>query len=429
MTTFAISTLGCKVNTYESQGYAQSLNDIGYEEVPFKEKADIYLINTCAVTNTAASKSRQKIHQAQRQNPDGLIVVVGCYAQTASDKLKEDLHIDLLIGSDQKMELPSMIQTALLHRERKTIVHDMRKASVFEALPVRAFTHQTRAYLKIQDGCNQFCSYCIIPFARGAERSLVPDEVLKQAKALVASGHLEIVLTGIHTGRYGKEYGVSLAQLLQRMCEEVPGLQRIRISSIEMNEVSDELIELMGKEPRIARHLHIPVQSANNEVLRAMNRPYTIEEYGQRIMEIREVLPDISISTDVITGFPQESDAQFLDGMENLEALKLSFLHVFPFSKRDGTKAARMSGHLDNQTKKVRTAQLMELSERLHQTYQNQFINKEVEVLWERAEGNRMFGHTSEYLGVYAPLEESLLHTMQRTRIYAFEHDKLLCLA
>jgi len=316
---------------------------------------------------------------------------------------------------------------AYKHRKRKIMVHDMRKASAFEALPVRRFAHQTRAYLKVQDGCNQFCSYCIIPYARGVERSLAPEEVIKAAKELVCHGHKEIVLTGIHTGRYGKEYHVSLTQLLQRLCEEVHDLQRIRISSIEMNEVSDELIALMKKEKKIARHLHIPIQCANNAVLKAMNRPYTVEEYARRIAQIRREVPRISISSDVITGFPGESEAQFLQGMEELASMRLSFLHVFPFSKRDGTKAAKMSHQWDQKTKKQRCAKLMELSKSLYHDYKCNFLNEWVDVLWEREENGMMFGHTSEYLGVYAPLDHRKLHTMETLKIVSYEDDLLLC--
>lgn len=426
MTTFAIATLGCKVNAFESQGYALGLQELGFQEVTFKERADIYLINTCAVTNTAASKSRQKIHQAQGLNEDALIVVIGCYAQTASEQLKKDLRIDVLVGSDQKEQIPQLVLAALNKGKQPYEFHDMRQMNVFEALPVMHFEHQTRAYLKVQDGCNQFCSYCIIPYARGAERSLHPDEVIRQAKALVAHGHLEIVLTGIHTGRYGREYGVSLTDLLQRMCEEVEGMQRIRISSIEMNEVSEELIALMKRESKIARHLHIPIQSANNEVLASMNRPYRVEDYAKHIAYIREQLGDVSISSDVIVGFPKESEAQFMATLKNIKAMKLSFLHVFPFSKRDGTKAASMEKQWDNKTKKARTNALMQLSKELHHAYQERYLAKEVEVLWEKSEQDQMFGHTSEYLGVYAPLNLHKLHTMERIVITASKEDALV---
>lgn len=427
MLKFAISTLGCKVNAYESQGYAQGLCDLGLIEVAFKEAADIYIINTCAVTNTAAAKSRQKIHQAQKQNEKAMIVVVGCYAQNEFQTLSEDPRIDLLVGSDQKEALPKLILSVWNERKAVHKACDMRYANVFEAIPVRSFTHQTRAYLKIQDGCNQFCSYCIIPFVRGRERSLHPDAVIAQAKALRANHHLEIVLTGIHTGRYGREHQTTLTDLLKRLCNEVEGLQRIRISSIEINEISDEFIALMKQETKIARHLHIPIQSGNNEILSLMNRPYTIQEYAERIHEIRRQIPGISISTDVITGFPSESEAQFESSYQCFQDLKFSFLHVFPFSKRDGTKAAEMKGSLDGKTKKQRSARLNALSEQMYEEYQKSFVKQAVAVLWEEQKNGMMIGHTSEYLKVYAPYQASSLHQLEIRRISAYEDDKLIC--
>ena len=305
MTTFAIATLGCKVNTYESQGYESALIAKGYEEVSFKEKADVYIINTCAVTNTAGSKSRQKIHQARHTNPDAIIAVVGCYVQTAKEQLELMEHVDILIGSALKQTLADRIEQAVNGNKVENVLQDVRALRVFEALPVRHFEHQTRAFLKIQDGCNQFCSYCIIPFARGAERSLPEDEVVQTAKNLCASGHREIVLSGIHTGRYGRDLKTNLTHVMKRLCNEVKDLQRIRISSIEMNEITDELLEFMQQEPRIARHLHIPIQTANNTVLKNMNRPYNVEWFMERVDYIRSLMPDISISSDVIVGFPQ----------------------------------------------------------------------------------------------------------------------------
>lgn len=427
MTTFAIATLGCKVNAYESQGYAQELIDLGFQEVSFKEKADIYIINTCAVTNTAASKSRQKVHQAQRLHAQALIVMIGCYAQSADAANLRQLNVDLLIGSDQKMQLPYLIKEALHHRKKQNFIHDMGNFTVFEALPVRRFPHQTRAYLKIQDGCNQFCSYCIIPYARGRERSLAPDQVIQRANELVKGNHLEIVLTGIHTGRYGKEHHVTLSDLLLRMCHECNGLERIRISSIEINEISDELLDLMASQPKIAKHLHIPLQSADDVVLKHMNRPYCFDAYAERIKQIRNKIPDISISTDIITGFPQESNEQFQLGLSRIQSLGFSFLHVFPFSKRDGTKAAKMQGHVDHLTKKNRCTQLMELSDHLYETYQATFLQKDVSVIWEKQEGDWMVGHTSEYLCVYAPYDANKLHQMECLRITSFENHRLLC--
>ena len=426
MTTFAIATLGCKVNTYESQGYESALLEKGYEQVSFKEKADVYIINTCAVTNTAGSKSRQKIHAAIALNPEALIAVVGCYAQTASEQLEQDANIDILLGSDGKSRLADMIEEGLRKKRPQKLIHDVRKVNVFEALPIHRFEHQTRAFLKIQDGCNQFCSYCIIPFARGAERSLPEDEVLAIARSLSESGHREIVLSGIHTGRYGNGINSSLCQLMKRMVKEIPKLQRIRISSIEMNEITDELLEFIKGEEKIARHLHIPVQSANTTVLKNMNRPYTIAWFMERVDYIRSLIPDISISSDVITGFPQESEEQFQDTLDNIARMRLSFLHVFPYSRRDHTAAAQMSGHLENKIKKERAPRLANLSKQLYTAYKQNFIGKEVSVIFEKEKDGKLIGHSSEYLEVAAAAPLAWLHTMHTVRITALDGDLLV---
>ena len=426
MTTFAIATLGCKVNTYESQGYESALLEKGYEQVSFKEKADVYIINTCAVTNTAGSKSRQKIHAAIALNPEALIAVVGCYAQTASEQLEQDANIDILLGSDGKSRLADMIEEGLRKKRPQKLIHDVRKVNVFEALPIHRFEHQTRAFLKIQDGCNQFCSYCIIPFARGAERSLPEDEVLAIARSLSESGHREIVLSGIHTGRYGNGINSSLCQLMKRMVKEIPKLQRIRISSIEMNEITDELLEFIKGEEKIARHLHIPVQSANTTVLKNMNRPYTIAWFMERVDYIRSLIPDISISSDVITGFPQESEEQFQDILDNIARMRLSFLHVFPYSRRDHTAAAQMSGHLENKIKKERASRLANLSKQLYTAYKQNFIGKEVSVIFEEEKDGKLIGHSSEYLEVAAAAPLAWLHTMHTVRITALDGDLLV---
>ena len=426
MTTFAIATLGCKVNTYESQGYESALLEKGYEQVSFKEKADVYIINTCAVTNTAGSKSRQKIHAAIALNPEALIAVVGCYAQTASEQLEQDANIDILLGSDGKSRLADMIEEGLRKKRPQKLIHDVRKVNVFEALPIHRFEHQTRAFLKIQDGCNQFCSYCIIPFARGAERSLPEDEVLAIARSLSESGHREIVLSGIHTGRYGNGINSSLCQLMKRMVKEIPKLQRIRISSIEMNEITDELLEFIKGEEKIARHLHIPVQSANTTVLKNMNRPYTIAWFMERVDYIRSLIPDISISSDVITGFPQESEEQFQDTLDNIARMRLSFLHVFPYSRRDHTAAAQMSGHLENKIKKERASRLANLSKQLYTAYKQNYIGKEVSVIFEKEKDGKLIGHSSEYLEVAAAAPLAWLHTMHTVRITALDGDLLV---
>ena len=426
MTTFAIATLGCKVNTFESCGYQNAMIQKGYQEVDFKEVADVYIINTCAVTNIAASKSRQKIHQAKAKNPNALICVVGCYVQVGYEYLKEHEQIDVLVGSEGKNEFADMIEQALLGNKVETKLHDVRASSVFEALPLNHFEHQTRAFLKIQDGCNQFCSYCIIPYARGKERCMKVEEVLSLANTLCDFGHKEIVLTGIHTGRYGNGKDVTLTSLLKRLSKEVDKLKRIRISSIEMNEVSDELLQLMKEDDKIAKHLHIPLQAGCDKTLKNMNRPYNMEQFKKRIAYIRNLIPDISISSDVIVGFPQESDEDFKISQQNIEEINFSFLHVFPYSAKQGTKAAKMSGHLDNNVKKQRVSALVNTSKKLYTKYKENFIGKEVEVLFEKNKNNMLIGHSSEYLEVMVDLDESYLNQIVKVKITQLQDDILI---
>ncbi len=398
MKTFAICCLGCKVNTYEAESLAAALKERGFQEVDFHEKAEVYCIFTCAVTNTAASKSRKKVHQAIRQNESALICAVGCYVQIKAEEMSQDARIDILVGSSGKNELPDLIVEGLKTRQRQMRIQDVRQQAEFENLPLDSFAHQTRAYLKIQDGCNQFCSYCIIPYARGKERSLPLQNALQQA-ARLAEHHAEIVLAGIHTGRYGKEEGVTLTELLEKMLETT-SIQRIRISSIEITEISDALIDLMSNQPRIARHLHIPVQSGCDATLRRMNRPYSTRQYLERIQEIRKRIPDISISTDLIVGFPQESEEEFQCTRAFLFQAGFSFLHVFPFSSKSKTAASRMKPEVETAIKKQRVEECLAISNQLKLQYYSSFIGKAVDVLIEKTEGKESFGHTSEYIPI-----------------------------
>lgn len=425
MTTFALSTLGCKVNSYESQAYVQGLLQLGYTEVDFKDRADIYIINTCAVTNTAGSKSRQKIHQAIRTNPDAFIAVVGCYVQTSSQEISKIEGVDLILGSDGKAQLAAEINQAYKQRVHKNLVHEIKDVRVFEALPIHRFADHTRAFLKIQDGCNQFCSYCIIPYARGRERSLAMADVIQTAKDLVKNKHREIVLSGIHTGRYGHDLNTNLTELLKRMLNEVDGLERIRLSSIEINELSDEFLELMKNNERIARHLHIPVQSASNNVLKAMHRPYTIEEFIERINEIRELMPDCSISTDIIVGFPNESEEDFKETLYNLDQIKFSFMHVFPFSKRDGTVAAGMNNQINGLVKKERAKLLNVKSKHDYALYQQSWIGSSVKVLFEKQDGQTAMGHASQYFPVTVQTVQNVVNQCLDVMITGYSNGML----
>lgn len=420
MKSYGICTLGCKVNTYEAESVNQQLKERGYIEKDFKEVCDIYIIFTCAVTNTASSKSRKKIHQAIRQNKDALICVVGCYVQIDVDNLQKDNHIDILIGSKYKDKLVDYIER--YENKQMNMVEELNNVP-FEKLIVDSFEHQTRAYLKIQDGCNQYCSYCIIPYARGHERSMNHQEVVNEAK-LLSLHHKEIVLTGIHTGRYGKEYGVSLAKLIKMILANCPQIYRIRISSIEITEIDEELIELIKNDKRVAAHLHIPLQSGDNRTLKRMNRPYTCEEFLNKITYIREQIPFISISTDLIVGFVQESEEEFAHTYEFLKECAFSFIHVFPFASKKGTKAYNMSGHVDNATKKLRSNQCLALSKNLNYVFASKFINQEVEVLVEGNDANYSYGYTSEYIYVYID-EKIMPNTMVKAVITSIDKNRV----
>lgn len=415
MKTFQIQTLGCKVNAYESEFYRQSLLNAGYLEGLPKESTDIVIINTCTVTNTASHKSRQKITHAKRSNPDAFIVVVGCYVQTHHDYLKETFDIDLLIGTKDKDHFLELIESNQKHE-----VFEFPKT--FEVLPIKTFKYHKRAYIKIQDGCNQFCTYCIIPYARGRERSLNQDEIIQQINSFV--NHNEITLTGIHSGRYGMDFNSSLYSLLVEIIKETT-ISRIRLSSIEITEVTDEIIEIIKNEPRFAKHLHIPIQAAHNHVLKAMNRPYRIEEYINRIEHIRSLIPDICISTDLIVGFPNESDRMFEDSLEKLNECLFSFMHVFPYSKRELTVAAQMDD-LSNEVKKDRVHRAQRLSDLNNKIVLNQWINREIDVLCENKQGEYLFGYSSQYLPVLVKSDSDLINQIIRCKVIGVKDEYLI---
>ena len=391
---FNVINLGCKVNAYEAESTARSLEQHGYRRVD-NDGADITIIYTCAVTNMAAQKSRKMIHRAKRNNPDSIIVVAGCYSQIDPDALKE---ADILIGTKHKSKLLDYLLEYEKNHER---IVDIEKVDVlpFENMFVDQFDNQTRAYLKIQDGCNQFCTYCVIPFARGRERSMAVNDVLESVKMLQEK-HSEIVLSGIHTGRYGRDIGMTLSSLLDELFAVSPENFRFRISSIEMTEIDDHLIELMKKDHRIARHFHIPLQSGCDTVLKRMNRPYTTKEFLERIEYIRKEIPGISISTDLIVGFPGETDEEFKKTCDFLKECQFSFLHIFPYSLRSGTKASSMEHQIDPKIKKNRAAICAEINEELYDKYKESYLDKEVTVLFEKNEDGYTFGHSSEYLPV-----------------------------
>lgn len=393
MKTYAMMVLGCKVNDYEATYVRENMNRY-FEEVNFKEKADIYLIFTCCVTNTAEAKTRKFIHDARRNNPDSFITAIGCLSQIKSgSEVFND--VDLIIGSDHKDQIVDLIL-----KETKENYVSKEISKDFEHLYIESYAHKSRSFLKIQDGCNQFCSYCIIPYARGRERSADHHKIIEEAKVL-SKINQEIVLTGIHTGRYNDgEY--DLYHLLKDLCE-IEDLKTIRLSSIEITEISDEIIQLMKTNEKLAHHLHIPVQSCDDKILKLMNRPYTIEEFKNRVAYIRQEIPDISISTDLIVAFPQEDEGSFERTKENLKEIAFSFIHVFPYSRKSGTKADSMEGHLDPKIKKARVKAVMDLEKKITADFRKKFIGQNVKVLIERNDENSSYGYCRQYFYVKIP--------------------------
>ena len=390
MKSYAMMILGCKVNDYEATYVREKLNAY-FTEVNFKDKADLYLIFTCCVTNTAEAKTRKFIHDARRNNPEAYIVAIGCLAQIKadSDVFKD---VDLIIGSQRKDEIVDLI----LQNVKGNMVSDPIRKD-FEHLYIESYPSRSRSFLKIQDGCNQFCSYCIIPYARGRERSGDHLKLIEEAHVL-AKKNKELVLTGIHTGRYNDgEY--DLYHLLKELCE-IDELKTIRLSSIEITEINDDIIRLMAQNDKLAAHLHIPVQSCDNDILRLMNRPYTIEEYMDRIAYIRKMIPDISISTDLIVGFPEEDERRFMNTCKKLQEIGFSFIHVFPYSRKSGTAADRMSGHIDARIKKERVRKVMDLERPLTEEYRKRFTGKKVKVLIERNDDGYSYGYARQYFYV-----------------------------
>lgn len=396
MKSVGILTLGCKVNTYESEYIMNLLKDNGYIIKDFQELCDIYIINTCTVTNQSDSKSKKMIRQAIRRNPDACIVAMGCFIQ-ANPEYYED-GIDILIGNKDKSNIISILNEYFKTKEtiKKQYIGRIKE---FEDMYIKDFPGRTRAFVKIQDGCDNFCSYCIIPFVRGKCRSKNEDEVVEEVTDLVNKGYKEIVLTGIHTGSYGVDLETNFAHLLKRLVK-IKGLLRLRISSIETTELNEEVLNILEKEKVLVDHLHIPIQAGSDEILKKMNRKYNLDYFFQKIEQIRKIRPNISITTDLIVGFPGESEELFEKTIETCKKIKFSKIHVFPYSERKGTASSRMDNKVDNKIKKERAKKLIEVSKELEINYMNNFINQTVEVLIEEHKDGYSIGHTGNYLHV-----------------------------
>ena len=387
-------TLGCKVNAYESEYILSSFKDRGYEIT--NDIADIYIVNTCSVTNTSDAKSRKVINRLIRENPNSIIVVMGCMIEANKDM--EIPGVSLIIGNKDKNKVVDLVENYLKDKQTKKILYD-NFDDTFEDMFITNMTSHTRAFVKIQDGCENFCSYCIIPYTRGKQRSKDPDLVIKEIETLVSNGYKEIVLTGIHTGHYGSDLQTTFPDLLKRIVK-INGLERLRISSIEITELNDEFFEVLKANPIIVSHLHIPLQAGSDTVLQAMNRKYLTNYFESKVKKIREIRPDISLTTDVIVGFPGETEEEFQETLDFVSKIKFTKVHVFPYSRRKGTKADTMPNQIPENIKKERVKRLIDLSNKLEKEYLDLFLNKEVEVLIEEEYPDYSLGHTGNYLKV-----------------------------
>ena len=391
---FYIYTLGCKVNTYESNVMRDKLINNGFIESN-EEDSDIYIINTCTVTNTSDNKSLKTVRQVLRNYPGKIVVVVGCMTQVSSNLL-DDLDVSIVLGNVGKSKIVDYINLYLKDKKKIVDIGDVMNTK-FEDMCLNNF-NKTRAFVKIEDGCENYCSYCIIPYSRGKVRSKDKDTVIKEITNLVSDNHKEIVLTGIHTGHYGSDLeNFSFAKLLKDI-ENIKGLERLRISSIEITELDDEFLDVLKSSKILVDHMHIPLQSGSNEILKSMNRKYDKEYFIDKINKIRSIRPDISITTDIIVGFPGETEELFNETIDTVEKIRFSKIHVFPFSLRKGTKAEEIPNHIDDVTKKNRVKKLMEISKKLEIEYFNKFIGREVVFLPEMYKDGFITGHTGNYL-------------------------------
>ena len=397
---FKILTLGCKVNTYESNVMRELLLKEGYSEVSHKDDADIVIINTCSVTNVADQKSRKMIRKSARSNPK-VLCVVGCMSQHEYESLLELNCIDILLGNSGKSDIVLYIKEFLKTKKPIVDIKDLNETP-FEDMNLVNF-NQTRAFVKIEDGCENFCTYCIIPYTRGPVKSRRRENILEEVCELVRHGHKEVVLTGIHTGHYGSDLkDLTLTSLLEDLIK-IPGLERIRISSIEMNEITSDMLKLMRDNKVLVRHMHIPLQSGSEDILKAMHRKYTKQEFIDKISEIRSYMPDISITTDVIVGFPGETEELFNETIETVKKIGFAKIHVFPYSKRNGTVAASLENQVLENIKKERVHKLLSVSKELENNYMNKFIGKVITFLPEIEKDGYIIGHTGNYLLVKVP--------------------------
>lgn len=431
MAKIAFYTLGCKVNQADTASMENLFLRSGHQLVSFDGEADVYIINTCVVTNTGQRKSRQTIHRAIRKNPNALIVVTGCYPQTAAEEVKAIAGVDMIIGNQDRAQIVQLVEERLAHRQTDTLdaVHKLTASTAFEEMAAGDITDKTRAFLKIQEGCNQFCTYCIIPYARGPLRSRSLESIRTETQRLISAGFKEIVLIGIHLGCYGKENpnGPTLYDAVKTVLE-VPGVQRLRLGSLESVEVEPRLLTLMQEDARFCRHLHLPLQSGCDKTLQAMHRPYTTAKFKTLLADIKTRVPDIAITTDVIVGFPGETEADFETTCKFAESCGFSKMHIFPFSARKGTPAEKFAGAVTEAVKKERADILGKIDETMHKTFLQAMVGQTAEVLFEQPAGEDYFeGLTGNYQRVFVKSGgRNMGGEILPVKITAFDGEKLL---
>lgn len=431
MAKIAFYTLGCKVNQADTASMENLFLRSGHQLVSFDGEADVYIINTCVVTNTGQRKSRQTIHRAIRKNPNALIVVTGCYPQTAAEEVKAIAGVDMIIGNQDRAQIVQLVEERLAHRQTDTLdaVHKLTASTAFEEMAAGDITDKTRAFLKIQEGCNQFCTYCIIPYARGPLRSRSLESIRTETQRLINAGFKEIVLIGIHLGCYGKENpdGPTLYDAVKTVLD-VPGVQRLRLGSLESVEVEPRLLTLMQEDARFCRHLHLPLQSGCDKTLQAMHRPYTTAKFKTLLADIKTKVPDIAITTDVIAGFPGETEADFETTCKFAESCGFSKMHIFPFSARKGTPAEKFAGAVAEAVKKERADILGRIDETMHKTFLQGMVGQNAEVLFEQPAGEDYFeGLTGNYQRVFVKSGgRNLGGEILPVKITAFDGEKLL---
>lgn len=417
MSKIAFTTLGCKVNLYDSEAMAELFAEKGYEIADFDEVADIYVINTCTVTNFGDKKSRQMIRRARRRNPDSIIVATGCYAQVSPETVAGIDGINIVIGTKDRSKVVEIVENYKAEQGVLNAVRDIKGEKEFERLKVSKLKDRTRAYIKIQEGCNRYCSYCIIPYARGPVRSRKPEDIMDEVKALARNGFKEVVLTGIHVASYGIDLGnITLADIIE-MVHEVDGIERIRFSSMEPRAVSDEFIERMSKLPKVCEHYHLSLQSGSDTTLKNMNRKYTSEEYAAACERLRKAFPHVAITTDIIVGFPTETEENFKESYDFAKKVKLSKIHVFPYSPKEGTPAAKMRPQVAPEVKNERSHKMLELSDKLNREFMSAYINKPMEVLFERLDNGYYEGHTRNYIKVLCKSDRDLTNQLVTVRL------------